>query len=129
MAGTSYRYSLKRTRLQIKRLFVREPYRKLGLGKLLTRVIIQQAKKLSSYERVKLDTLERLPHCIPMYTSMGFKACPPYVPNPLGDAVYLELPLPIKPPMGESSTPTNAPKPLTLSPDRYRFSSASGFQS
>uniref|UniRef100_A0A6U4N5A2 N-acetyltransferase domain-containing protein n=2 Tax=Hemiselmis andersenii TaxID=464988 RepID=A0A6U4N5A2_HEMAN len=85
---------------EIKRLYVREPYRKLGLGALLTRAVIQQAKKLNKYTTVKLDTLERLPYCIAMYTKMGFRACPPYVPNPEGDAVYLELPLPVRAPSG-----------------------------
>jgi GNAT superfamily N-acetyltransferase len=78
---------------EMKRMFVRPEYRKLGIGQMLLEQAVREAEKVGSYASMKLDSLERLPIAVTMYTNFGFQPCDPYVTNPEPDAVYLELPL------------------------------------
>ena len=43
-----------------------------------------------TYQVMKLDSIERLPYARPLYTTLGFTDCAPYVENPEKDAIFLE---------------------------------------
>jgi len=75
---------------EIKRLFVRPgDARGTRLGRGLSFAILEQARAMG-YERVVLDSLERLPHAVRLYESLGFRSCAAYVHNPEADAVFFE---------------------------------------
>ena len=74
---------------EMKRLFVRRAYRGRGLGRLLAARIVSEAT-VSGYAVIRLDTLETLDDAMHLYTSLGFRRCPPYYANPLPGAVYWE---------------------------------------
>lgn len=77
---------------EMKRLYVRPAFRKLGIGRLLVDKILDVAKQ-KGYKKMKLDTLKRLEAAIDLYKSYGFTTTNPYYANPLGDVVYMELSL------------------------------------
>lgn len=89
---------------EMKRTFVRKQYRGMGLGNLLARAAVREAKNAGLFHTIKLDSLERLPFAVSMYAGLGFKACEPYVPNPEPDAVFMEMPLPVRPQPGNNLT-------------------------
>jgi putative acetyltransferase len=78
---------------EMKRMYVRPQYRKLGIGRMLLQQAVREAEKTGLYKSMKLDSLDRLPIAVTMYTNYGFQECEPYVANPELDAVYLELKL------------------------------------
>merc|ERR1712019_197307 len=41
------------------------------------------------YHTLKLDTLERLPSAIRLYSKCGYIRCSPYVHNPMPDCVFM----------------------------------------
>ena len=75
---------------EMKRLFVREKYRGLKIGRMLSNRIIEIAKE-KGYGKMKLDTLERMKAAVQLYRSIGFKETQPYRPNPMSDVIYMEL--------------------------------------
>jgi putative acetyltransferase len=77
---------------EMKRLFVRQPYRGRGLGRALATRIINEARAIG-YRRMCLDTLRPLRAAMRLYESLGFKKRQPYYQNPLPDTVYWELDL------------------------------------
>lgn len=78
---------------EIKRLFAREGRaRGQRLGKGLTFAIAREAERLG-YDRLVLDTLERLPFAVRLYESLGFRRRDAYVHNPEADVVYFEADL------------------------------------
>jgi putative acetyltransferase len=77
---------------EMKRLYVREPARGLGLGKRLARHVVEDARCLG-HRRIVLDTLPRLTAAIGMYEHMGFKDIEPYTHNPLPGVRFLGLDL------------------------------------
>jgi putative acetyltransferase len=77
---------------EMKRLFVRPPYRGLGIGRMLAQEIICRARH-SGYRIMYLDTLEILERAIALYKSLGFQETDPYYHNPLDGVVYLKLDL------------------------------------
>lgn len=81
---------------EMKRLFVRPPYKKQGIGRALAERIINEGRQLG-YTSMRLDTLEILKPAIQLYQSLGFKRIEPYYNNPYPGVVYLELDLTIKP--------------------------------
>jgi ribosomal protein S18 acetylase RimI-like enzyme len=76
----------------MKRLYVRDEYRGLGIGKRLIAMIIDEARKLG-YEYIRLDTLETMKKALGLYLSLGFYDIEPYVYNPIEGARFLELKL------------------------------------
>jgi len=62
---------------EIKRLFVREQARGLGVGKALIEAIIRTARELG-YAEIKLDTLPQMQSAIALYQAAGFKPIAPY---------------------------------------------------
>jgi ribosomal protein S18 acetylase RimI-like enzyme len=77
---------------EMKRLFVRPAFRRQGIGRALAGRVIDEART-AGYSRMRLDTLARMTAAVALYESLGFRHIDPYRPNPLEDAVYLELEL------------------------------------
>lgn len=78
---------------EMKRLFVRPPYRSHGLGRVLVQTIIDEARKLG-YTHMRLDTLPGLmDKAIALYRSFGFVEIGPYGEHRVEGAQYMELDL------------------------------------
>lgn len=75
---------------EMKRLYVYDEYRGLGIGKKLILLIIEEARKLN-YSFMRLDTLPTMKKAQEMYLSFGFYDIEPYVYNPIEGARFLEL--------------------------------------
>ena len=65
----------------IKRLFVREQMRGIGVGKALITAIVDTARALG-YDEIKLDTLPQMKNAIALYQLCGFVPIPPYGSHP-----------------------------------------------
>lgn len=66
---------------EIKRLFVREQMRGIGVGKALVAAIVEAARTLG-YDEIKLDTLPEMKDAIALYQLCGFAPIPPYGSHP-----------------------------------------------
>ena len=77
---------------EIKRLYVRSPYRKKGVGIALARAVIAEAKKIG-YASLKLDTLKEMRAATMLYKKLGFVEIAPYYRNPIPETIFLELPI------------------------------------
>ena len=77
---------------EMKRLFVRPPWRGHGLGRSLAEVVVQAGRD-AGYAVMRLDTLTRLHEAVALYRSMGFYEIAPYYENPMNGVFYLELSL------------------------------------
>jgi putative acetyltransferase len=77
---------------EMKRLFVRPAYRRLGLGRLLAVQLLNHATQLG-YSSLLLDTLDDMEAAREMYASLGFEDIPPYYFNPIPGAHYLKVDL------------------------------------
>ena len=76
---------------EMKRLFVREEFRGLNLGRKLIERLIKEAKEIG-YEKMRLDTLpEKMPRAVKLYESYGFRQIAPYYDNPYGETLFMEL--------------------------------------
>lgn len=75
---------------EMKRLYVRPPFRGLGLGRQLTEGILDAARK-SGYSCVLLDTLDDMESARALYEDLGFVEIPPYYHNPYAGAHYLKV--------------------------------------
>lgn len=64
---------------EMKRMFVPQRYRGLGLGRALADRVIAEARK-AGYRRMRLDTSKRQSEAIRLYESSGFERIPPYYP-------------------------------------------------
>ena len=77
---------------EMKRLYVSDEYRGLGLGIKLIDMIIGEASKLN-YKYMRLDTLETMKKAQSLYLSLGFYDIEPYVYNPINGTRFMELKL------------------------------------
>jgi GNAT superfamily N-acetyltransferase len=77
---------------EMKRLYVRPPWRGRGLGRLLSVSLITWARDLS-YASMKLDTVPQMAPAIELYRSLGFVPTEPYRDNPIPGAMFMELSL------------------------------------
>lgn len=75
---------------EMKRMYVREPYRGTGLGRRLALEVIEAARRLD-YARVVLDTLPKLTPAIALYRDLGFREIGPYLASPTPGALCFEL--------------------------------------
>ena len=76
---------------EMKRLYVRSPYRGTGLGRTLAEQIIHEARTLG-YQALRLDTIPSLMgSAVALYRSLGFQEIPTYCFNPIPGALFLEL--------------------------------------
>jgi ribosomal protein S18 acetylase RimI-like enzyme len=76
----------------MKRLYVSDEYKGLGLGIKLINMIIEEALKLN-YNYMRLDTLETMKKAQSLYLSLGFYDIEPYVYNPIEGTRFMELKL------------------------------------
>ena len=75
---------------EMKRLYVRQAFRGLGLGRQLTEGILDAARR-AGYDHVLLDTLDDMESARALYTDLGFEEIPPYYHNPIAGAHYLKV--------------------------------------
>jgi GNAT superfamily N-acetyltransferase len=66
---------------EIKRLFVREQMRGIGVGKALIAAMVETARTLG-YAEIKLDTLPQMQGAILLYQAMGFSPIASYGSRP-----------------------------------------------
>ena len=77
---------------EMKRLYVRPAFRRFGLGRLLSRALLDRAEE-AGYSTLLLDTLDEMEAARGLYASLGFVEVPPYYYNPLPGAHYLKVDL------------------------------------
>ena len=75
---------------EMKRLFVRKPFRGFGLGRQLAEATLDAART-SGYRSVLLDTLDDMESARALYAELGFEDIAPYYHNPLAGAHYLKV--------------------------------------
>ena len=75
---------------EMKRLYVRPDFRGRAIGEGLAAEIVSRARAMG-YQKMQLDTLERLQPAMAIYAKLGFRKIEPYYANPLDEVVYWEL--------------------------------------
>jgi carbonic anhydrase len=79
-------------RCEMKRLFVKDAYRGLGLGGQLAKRAIEWARG-AGYPKMLLDTLPSMGEAQKLYARLGFVEIPAYRFNPVAGARYMSLDL------------------------------------
>jgi putative acetyltransferase len=74
---------------EMKRLFVRPQFRKLGIADELVKILLKEAVN-KGYKKMVLDTLQKLQPAINLYSKYGFVRIVAYYDNPLNNVVYME---------------------------------------
>jgi len=77
---------------ELKRLYVRPGTRGSGVGRALTERALDEARRIG-YRRIRLDTVPGMERAQALYLKLGFREVPPYAPNPISGARFLELAL------------------------------------
>jgi ribosomal protein S18 acetylase RimI-like enzyme len=77
---------------EMKRLYVRQAFRRFGLGRQVAQALIDEARQ-ARYSSMLLDTLDDMEAARELYRSLGFVEVPPFYFNPLPGAHYLRVDL------------------------------------
>lgn len=77
---------------EMKRLYVRDAFRGMGLGRQLVEATLDAARQ-AGYACVLLDTLDDMEAARTLYEDLGFEEIPPYYHNPIAGAHYLKADL------------------------------------
>lgn len=77
---------------EVKRLYVRERFRGLGLARALVQELIDVARA-AGYTRLRLDTHQSMIPAQKLYRSFGFTEIAAYWEHPVADVVFFELAL------------------------------------
>jgi GNAT superfamily N-acetyltransferase len=77
---------------EMKRLYVRPPFRRFGLGRTLAEAMLDEARR-AGYSVMLLDTLDEMESARALYSSLGFEEIAPYYFNPVPGAHYLKADL------------------------------------
>jgi putative acetyltransferase len=92
-AGCVALHKLQADICEMKRLYVRPQFRGKRLGHELAKKVIAEARQIG-YKYLRLDTVEPvMKTAVEMYRQLGFREIPPYRPNPISGALYMELQL------------------------------------
>jgi GNAT superfamily N-acetyltransferase len=83
---------LNRLACEMKRLFVRPPFRGQGLGRDLALCAICEARRIG-YHCMRLDTLPSMREAMGLYRVLGFRDISRYTVNPVPGAHFMELDL------------------------------------
>ncbi len=73
---------------EMKRLYVRPAYRRLGVGRKLAEEAVQFGWS-AGYRAMCLDTIGTMAAALALYATLGFERIAPYYENPLAGAVFL----------------------------------------
>lgn len=73
---------------EVKRLYVTEAARGLGLGRSLIEAIIAEARRIG-YREMRLDTLPHMHGAIALYRQAGFVAVSAYYDTPLAGTIFM----------------------------------------
>jgi len=93
IAGCVALHKLENRVCEMKRLYLRAPFRGKGLGRVLADRIIAEARQIG-HQRMRLDTVEPvMKDAVAMYRRIGFQEIAPYCENPIAGALYMELQL------------------------------------
>jgi GNAT superfamily N-acetyltransferase len=74
---------------ELKRMYVRPPFRGQAIGQRMLDELLSAARSLG-YRRMRLDTLTHLTTALSLYRRNGFNECGPYYRNPTPGVVYME---------------------------------------
>lgn len=77
---------------EMKRLYVKDDFKGLGIGIKLITMIIEEARRLK-YSYIRLDTLPTMKKAQDLYTSLGFYDIEPYTYNPIKGTRFMEYKL------------------------------------
>ena len=77
---------------EIKRMYVKPPFRGLGYGRKMLVKAIEKSKKMG-YRFLRLDTVPAMESANRLYTSLGFYEIEDYTYNPIPGARFLEYKL------------------------------------
>ena len=78
---------------EVKRLYVRPPFRGLRLGQKLIKTLVGRARALG-YQRLILDAVPQTTVAQQLYRAMGFEETDPYYANPVEGTRFFALSLP-----------------------------------
>ena len=78
----------RRSRAELKRLYVQPRARGLGVGRKLVEQALREARTIG-YAEVVLDTLPNMREAQSLYRQFGFRDIGPYRPNPIAGTRYL----------------------------------------
>ena len=76
-------------RCEMKRMYVREAYRSMGLGSLLVERILRAAEEIG-YKEMYLDTFPQLQSAVRLYQRHGFELTERYNDSPLDTTIFMK---------------------------------------